>query len=368
MFEDRPVLVFWETTKACLLSCVHCRAEAIKSPLPGELNSEEGYALIDQVAEFGEPYPTIIFTGGDPLMRSDIFELLEHARKRGIKFALSPSVTPLLTRQKLAEIKSAGVSAISISIDGASPATHDGIRRVAGTYERSLEVLDAAVELGLNAQVNTTVMRRNVLELPDIFHTLRSHNVKVWEVFFLIRVGRGVGVDDLDASENESVLNFLYEASHYGVIIRTVEAPSIRRVLRTRADAGEYWNHPLYRALKTRLIELKGRPTQKTTISPRGTLDGDGIIFVGYEGTVYPGGLTPIPLGNIRRQTLAQIYRSHPLLLSIRKRELSGPCGVCEYKHICGGSRARAYASSRDPLGSDPGCVKTNPVGPIEVL
>jgi radical SAM protein len=359
VFDDRPVLVFWETTKACLLSCVHCRAEAIKSPLPGELSREEGYGLIEQVAEFGEPYPTVIFTGGDPLMRGDIFELLDYAKKRGVRFALSPSVTPILTREKLQELKSAGVSAISVSVDGSSPITHDGIRRVAGTYERSIEVIDAAVELGLSVQVNTTVMRDNVLELPEVFHMVRSHRVKVWEVFFLIKVGRGMGVDDLDADENESVLNFLYDASRYGVILRTVEAPSIRRVLKIREEAGDYWNNPLYERLRNRLFELEGQPNQKTTISPRGTLDGDGIIFVGYEGTVYPGGLTPVPLGNIRTQSLKQIYRSHPLLVKIRSRKLRGPCGVCEYTQLCGGSRARAYVSVHDPLGSDPGCVKT---------
>jgi len=358
VFDDRPVLVFWETTKACLLSCVHCRAEAIRSPLPGELSKEEGYGLIDQVAEFGEPYPTIIFTGGDPLMRGDIFELLDYARKRGVRFALSPSVTTLLTREKLEAIKSSGASAISVSVDGSSPTTHDGIRRVAGTYKRSLEVIDEAIGLGLSVQVNTTVMRSNVLELPRIFHMVKTHKVKVWEVFFLIRVGRGMGVEDLGADENESVLNFLYDASRYGVILRTVEAPSIRRVLKIREEAGDYWNHPLYERLRSTLYELEGQPSQKTTISPRGTLDGDGIIFIGYEGTVYPGGLTPIPLGNIRKQSLRQIYRYHPLLLKIRSRELNGLCGVCEYRQICGGSRARAYASGRDPLGSDPGCVK----------
>lgn len=357
MFDDRPVLVFWETTKACMLSCVHCRASAISRPLPGELDTSEGFRLIDQVVGFGEPHPTIIFTGGDPLMRGDIFELLDYARGRGVRFAVSPSVTPLLTSEKLAKLKDSGASAVSVSIDGASPTTHDGIRRVEGTFARSLEVLREGLRLGLNMQVNTTVMRRNVSELPDLFHILVSYGVKVWEVFFLIRVGRGIDVEDLSPEENESVANFLYDASRYGVLVRTVEAPFVRRVARMRELYGEYWGHSLYLQLKAKLERLDGPPRQKSTIALKGTLDGDGIIFVGYEGTVYPGGLTPYPLGNVRRESLVKIYRENPVLRKIRGRVFGGFCGMCEYRDICGGSRARAYASSGDPLASDPGCL-----------
>jgi radical SAM protein len=357
MFEQKPVLVFWETTKACLLSCVHCRAEAISRALPGELSTKEGFSLIDQVSEFGEPTPTLVFTGGDPLMRSDIFDLLYYARDRGVRFAFSPSVTPLLTADSLKAIRDAGASAMSVSLDGATASTHDGVRRVEGTYERSIELIKTALRLGLNVQVNTTVMRRNVLELPDIFHMLRTMGVKVWEVFFLIRVGRGVGEQDLSAEDNESVANFLYDASRYGVILRTVEAPFIRRVAKTRSEVGEYWTHELYFELKERLVQLDGQPTDKSTIAPRGTLDGDGTIFVGYDGTVYPGGLTPYPLGNVRSLSLVEIYRSNHVLTKIRARGLHGACGQCDYRYICGGSRARAYTAAGDPLGSDPGCM-----------
>ncbi len=358
-FRNKPVLVFWETTRACLLSCLHCRASAITKALPGELSTEEGYRLIDSVRSFGKPFPTMIFTGGDPLMRKDLFDLLSYASLSGVSFAVSPAVTTLLTTDALAKLKAAGAASISLSLDGASPEMHDLIRGNAGTFERTIEVISNAIQLRINLQVNTAVMKRNFTDLPEILHLIRELGVKTWELFFLVKVGRGEFLQDLSPEENESVCNFLYEASYYDLTVRCVEAPFIRRVVKQRKESGIYWKNTNYQALHSRLVELEGfpRPESASTLGTSGTLDGDGIIFVSYDGTISPGGLIPVNLGNVRRESLVDLYQRNELLTSIRERKFNGSCGICQFKEICGGSRARAYSSSGDPLSSDPACV-----------
>jgi radical SAM protein len=356
-FARAPILVFWETTRACGLSCLHCRASAIPDPLPGELTPEEGLRLVDQVAEFGSPTPLMVFTGGDPLRRRDLGELLTHARARGIKTAVSPAVTELLTVDVLRHLQDLGASSISLSLDGACDATHDGIRRASGTYQRTVEAIRTALGLGLKLQVNTAVMRPNVGELARIFHLLREWGVPTWEVFFLVKVGRATESLDLRPEEYESVSNFLYDASRYDLVLRTVEGPFVRRVLRLR-EKSAYWDDPLYRSLASELVALEGPPSGPSTLRRRGTLDGDGILFVAHDGTVQPGGLLPISLGNVRSESLTNLYRGSEMLQHIRARNLKGPCGTsCPDRQACGGSRARAYALTSDPLASDPACL-----------
>ncbi|MCL5101616.1 MAG: TIGR04053 family radical SAM/SPASM domain-containing protein [Candidatus Parvarchaeota archaeon] len=357
-FNKKPVLIFWETTRACALSCKHCRASAIHSPLPGELTTEEGFKLINQITEFGERYPLIIFTGGDPLARKDLPELFAYTRKKGIKFAASPAVTSLLTHEKLHEIRDSGVTSISISLDSAFAETHDGIRGIAGTFEKTLDVLRYALAIGLPVQVNTTVMKQNISELPKIFHLIKELGVKTWEVFFLIKTGRGAAVQELSADECESVCNFLYDASRYGLVIRTVEAPFIRRVISMRAKQGKYWTENQYVSLNSELSVLEGEPVSTTTLAPQGTLDGDGIIFISHDGDIFPGGFLPLSLGNIKNDNLVKIYQENKFLKSIRNRDFEGKCGTCEFKAVCGGSRARAYAAFGTPLASDSACIK----------
>jgi AdoMet-dependent heme synthase len=360
-FNDRPILVFWETTRSCSLSCLHCRASAIIEPLPGELITDEGRELIDQVTGFGEPYPTIIFTGGDPLQRRDLYELMDYAAERKIRFAVSPAVTDALTYETLLKIKNAGASSISISLDGASRETHDTIRRKAGTYDRTIERIGDALKLGINVQVNTAIMRQNLHELPQMFSLIRRLGVRTWELFFLIRVGRGSTLEDLTPSEYESVCRFLVRASCYGMTIRTVEAPFVRRVASQMAEKEDGWDDTVFDRLQCDLVEAEGEPTGPSTIRARGTLDGDGIVFVACDGSIYPGGLTPYGLGNMKTSNLSEVYRNNPILGRIRKREVDGYCGTCHYKEVCGGSRARAYSHFGDPLGSDPACVYSKP-------
>lgn len=344
-----------------MLSCIHCRASAITDPLPGELTKEEGLQLIDHVAAFGKPYPTIIFTGGDPLKRRDLFELLEYAANAGAGFAVSPAVTELLTPSALKRIKLAGASSISISLDGACAETHDAIRGLSGTFDKTIEAIRTAVNLGLGLQVNTAIMKQNFNELPQIFHLIKMLKVRVWELFFLVKIGRGIKVDDLTPRENESVNNFLYDASCYGLTVRCVEAPFIRRIAKQRIVRGDYWDDELYRKFRSTLLEFDGEPTSPSTLRLRGTLDGDGVIFVAHDGTIFPGGLLPYSIGNIRKDSLVEAYRENILLRKVRTREMDGYCGVCEFKDVCGGSRARAYAYYGNPLSSDPACILATP-------
>jgi radical SAM protein len=355
-FAERPVLVFWETTRACPLACAHCRASAILNRSDVELSTDEGRTLLRSVTRFGRPFPTVVLTGGDPLMRPDLFELLGEARKLGLHVAVSPAVSERLTPETLARMRELGVAAVSVSLDGAEPATHDAFRGAPGTFARTMESARAGLNVGLRVQVNTTVTRSNVRELPSLLHQIHEAGVRAWEVFFLIGTGRGRDVEAVTAKEAEAVGHFLYDASRYGVLVRPVEAPFLRRILKERSSGGEGPNTELYRYLRGELERHLGPPTRPSSLAPQGTLDGDGILFVGHDGSVYPGGFLPWRLGDARHDDLVDLYRATPLLNRIRAREFRGPCGRCPYREACGGSRARAFAETTDPLGSDPAC------------
>lgn len=362
-FRRRPLLVFWESTRACLLSCRHCRASAIRRPLPGELTHHEAGRLLEAIAEFGKPSPILVVTGGDALMRGDLFALAGRARELGLPLAVAPSVTPLLTAKTAATLRSLGVKVVSISLDGATPAVHDGIRGVEGHFEATLAALRRLRACGFTVQVNTCVMRENVGELPAIAAIVKEAGAAIWEVFFLVRVGRGAGLAELTPEENEDVCHFLVDASRHGFIVRTVEGPFFRRVAAWRADdpldadpQARYSLGPLYGRLAARLGELLGEPLSRSRAQTKGTRDGNGIVFVAHDGEVHPAGFLPLPLGNVKQRSLVEIYRDSPLLVDIRAGRFRGRCGVCEYADLCGGSRARAFAATGDPLGEDPAC------------
>lgn len=355
-YAERPMLVFWETTRACGLACKHCRASATAQALPGELSTAEGQSVVEQVAGFGRPYPILVLTGGDCLLRPDLFDLVEQAQSLGIPVALSPSVTPLLTPEAIGRIAGSGVKAVSISLDGAYPATHDTVRGIPGHFDKTLAAISALVDAGLTVQINTTVMRSNVDELADLAVLLLERGVHIWEVFFLVHVGRGTATGAVTPEEHEQVCHFLYDASHHGFVVRTVEAPFFRRVVTERRAGTAAPNGPVYDALSTRLRELAGEPTGRPRAHTAATRDGKGILFIAHDGEVYPAGFLPLALGNVRDKPLADIYRDDTLLRSIRAAEFTGRCGRCVYADLCGGSRARAFADSGDPLGEDPAC------------
>ncbi len=373
-YDEKPLLVFWETTKACLLKCVHCRAEAITEALPGELSTEEGMRLIEQVASFGKPSPILVFTGGDPLMRGDIWDLLDYAKRLGVRRAIAPSVTPLLTREAVSRLSSL-VQAVSLSLDSPFPEVHDSIRGIEGTWARTVEAAKWFLDEGVRLQFNTTVMRQTVEGLPDMVKLLLDLGVTTWEVFYLVPVGRGERKMDLTPEEWEDVSHFLYEASRYGVRIRTTEGPMFRRVALTRRyyEAKGRLHEldsklgPLYHRLMERLRSLLGEPRGPPLAHTVGTMDGRGVVFISYNGNVYPSGFLPLSAGNVRVKSLVEIYRRSTLFTRLR-RQVKGRCGVCEFKQICGGSRAKAFAYTGDPFAEDPQCPYKPGSLPREVL
>ncbi|MCL4404659.1 TIGR04053 family radical SAM/SPASM domain-containing protein [Candidatus Marsarchaeota archaeon] len=355
-FENKPMLVFWETTKACPLNCVHCRAEAIRNPGPGELDTEEGKNLIDNIAGFGEHSPVLVMTGGDPLSRADIYELIGYAKSKGVNVAVSPAVSENLNEKAIGRLKQLGVHSISISLDSANGDVHDSIRQVEGTYNRTLEAIRMAESAGIDVQVNSVVMKDTVEGLPELLSLVKGLGIRTWEVFFIIPIGRGNMGQDMEPQEYEDVCNFLYDASRYGIVIRSVEGPFIRRVAAQRKDGIQHTSK-LYDILHDKLLARMGKPEGQSSIGSRGTLDGDGIVFVSSSGDIYPGGFLPIRLGNARKDSLAKVYRENELLNSIRQRALAGKCGICAYSSACGGSRARAYSRFGDPLAPDTACI-----------
>lgn len=331
-FDRAPVTVAWEITRACPLRCVHCRAEAQPRRHPGELSTEEGLDLISDAAAMGTA--VMVITGGDPLARSDVFDLLAATREAGMHAGFSPSVTPRLTPQRLARAVEAGAGTIHVSLDGADPDTHDGFRGVRGAHRRTIAVMEAAVELGVRVQVGTTVCRRTVGELPRLADCLPA-GISLWSLFFLVPTGRAVEGDLLSAEEHEQVLRWLADVE-LPFRVRTIAAPAFARVL-----------------------AQSGRP-----VVPSVT-DGNGICFVSHTGDVCPSGFLQEPVGNVRRAPLSHWYRHAPLFVSLRdKSRLRGRCGRCEFRAVCGGSRARAWALTGDPLAEDPTCPYV-PGGPV---
>jgi radical SAM protein len=361
--DRRPILVFWETTRACGLACLQCRACAISEPLPGELSTAQAKRFVDSLAGFGMPRPVLVATGGDVLMRHDLDEMVARARALKVPVALAPSVTPLLTRERIDGLHRAGVKVVSISLDGASPATHDAVRGVEGHFVETVAAVRRLRAAGLTVQVNTVVMHDNVEELPQIARIVRETGASIWEVFFLIRVGRGLALGELSPAENEDVCHFLLDASRYGFVVRTVEAPFFRRIVAVRKDepAGTdahatYGLGPLYERLASGLRAELGAPASPPKAQTKGTRDGRGIVFIAHDGEITPSGFLPLSLGNVVRDDIVDVYREHPTLLRIRAAEFGGRCGRCAYRELCGGSRARAYAATGDALAEDPAC------------
>ena len=346
-FEDRPLLVIWEMTQACDLRCVHCRASAQPQRHPLELSSAEAFNLIDQVAAMR--VPLFALTGGDPLERPDLYAIVKYAHRRLVRTSLTPSATPLLTRDAVFQLKESGLMRLALSLDGSKAELHDGFRGVRGSYRRTLDAVGWSHEAGLPVQVNTTVTRRNFHDLDNMVELLlTSLNVVLWSVFFLVPTGRGQVADLLSPEEHETVFAKLYKASKcVRFHIKTTEGQHYRRyVLQQRANDPQ---------AKMGIADLIAH-------APKGVNDGKGFVFISHTGEVYPSGFLPLSAGNIIRKPLADIYRKSTLFVSLRDRsKLKGKCGRCEFNDVCGGSRARAFALTGDPLAEEPCCAYIPP-------
>ena len=367
-FNQRPFTVVWETTRACDLACIHCRAEARSLRDPGELNFAEAQGLIENIKAFGSPYPIFVLTGGDPAKRADIFDLIKYARSEGLRVAMTPSATPLVSRETVRRFAEAGLIRLAVSLDGKDAAAHDGFRGVQGSFERTLNILDWCREFGLESQIHTTVTRHVLADLPAIAAMIAERGIKLWALFLLIAVGRAARPEirrlNINAREIESLFPWLYYLSKsvpFDVTPR--EGYHYRRVLLQRRAA------ELAMPVEQLLAEAQDRSWTPSEVAPNGKAtkilraplgvnDGRGVVFISHKGDVQPSGFLNLVGGNIRNQSLAEIYQDSPVFRRVRDfTTLKGKCGVCEFKSICGGSRSRAYAITGDPMRSDPYCV-----------
>jgi radical SAM protein len=346
-FNHAPFLVIWEVTRACALACVHCRADAIPRRDPRELTTEQGFRLIDQVRAFGPRPPLFVLTGGDPMRRPDLAELVRYAAAAGLTVALTPSGTAAATPARLAALKAAGLSRVAVSLDGPTPETHDAFRRVRGSYGWTMRIIDATIELGLPLQINSTISRMTLPHLPQMVRRVSELPLTLWALFFLIQTGRGASVEQITAAECERVLNDLYDlslTSPFG--IKTTEAPHYQRVL---------WQRDRERRAQGASDAAPERRRQLR--APRGVGDGNGFVFVDHVGAVCPSGFLPLPCGNVQTDSLVEIYRTHPLFVDLRDPDaLTGKCGRCAFRAMCGGSRSRAFAATGSAFASDPLC------------
>lgn len=344
VFAKAPRNVYWETTIACQLACQHCRAEAISCRDPDELTTEEGYRLIDSVKSLGS---LLVLTGGDPLERADLLDLVRYARSIHVPVAVTPSTTPTLKRETVASLRELGITALGVSLDGPTAEVHDQFRGVPGTFQHSMNALGWAREFGTPVQINTTVTswtRPHLQMLYDLLATSAAPPVRRWSLFLLIPTGRGASLGALSGAEVDDLFDWAYRISKDSPFhVSTVEAPHYRR----------HW-------IEQRLAEHVPAETilQQGGRQGFGVRDGNGVIFVARNGNVYPAGFLPHPLlGNVRHTPLEDIYRHSPALADLRDMDrLTGKCGRCQYRWLCGGSRARAWAKTGDLLGDDPAC------------
>jgi radical SAM protein len=339
-FDIRPLLVIWEMTQACDLKCAHCRANSRPNRHALELSTAEAFHLIDEIAEMR--VPLFVLTGGDPLKRPDLIPIVEYACRRRVRTSLTPSATPLLTRDTIFRLKESGLMRLALSLDASTAEMHDGFRGVPGSYQQTLNAVQWCHEAELPVQVNTTVSRYNLSDLDNMIELLRSVRVVLWSVFFLVPTGRAQFSQMLSPEEHELVFARLYTASkRVKFHIKTTEGQHYRRyVLQQKAKAAE-------------------SRTQEELIAhaPKGVNDGKGFMFVSHTGEVYPSGFLPLSAGNVLWEPLPEIYRNSPLFLALRDgSQLKGKCGRCGFKDVCGGSRARAYAVNHDPLAEEPCC------------
>ncbi|WP_372479405.1 radical SAM protein [Halomicrobium sp. HM KBTZ05] len=336
--EERPLVLIWELTQACGLTCKHCRADAQPERHPDELTTAEGKRLLDQAADFGDGQ-LVVLSGGDPLVRDDVTELVAYGTQQGLGMTLTPSGTESLTPERIESLQDAGLRRMALSLDGGDADSHDAFRGESGSFEATLAAAEAARETGLPLQINTTVCAETVDQLPAIRELVADLGAVMWSVFFLVPVGRGRVLTQISPDRAERVMEWLHEVSEaepFG--LKTTEAPHYRRVTIDRerdGDSGE--NDGLQRRTGIRA--------------------GQGFAFVSHTGEMYPSGFLPESAGNVRSESVVDLYRDSALFQRLRDDSaLEGKCGACPYRGVCGGSRSRAYAATGDPMGSDPLC------------
>lgn len=369
-FSKAPFTVIWEVTRACALACKHCRAEAQPLRHPQELTTEEGYRLIDQIKSFGDPI--FVITGGDPMMRKDLPDLIRYAVAKGLRTSLTPSGTKLVTKERLQKVKEAGVLRLALSLDGSTAEIHDAFRKIPGTFDRTMEIIRDIRDLDMSFQINTTVSRYSVDDLPRMMELVKESGAVQWSLFFLVPTGRGNAEDMVTPEQHERVFNWLYDLSRKEPFdIKSTAAQMYRRVVIQREREAMAAASALPKAAGAEgLSRLPGQHEIPVTVAGagfqykdglnrpvKGVNDGNGFLFISHTGEIMPSGFLPIAAGNIRQDSLVDVYRNAPLFKELRDPDLlKGKCGRCEFKIVCGGQRGRAYALTGDYLETDPAC------------
>lgn len=356
--NTKPFIVIWEVTRACSLVCKHCRADAQHEPNPKQLTTEQGFALLENLASYDKPRPLIVLTGGDPFERGDLEQLVAYGTGLGLNVSLSPSVTPKLTVERITDLREAGAKAMSMSLDGATAATHDAFRGFPGTFEQTLAMAPEINKLGYRLQINSTLTRSNIHEAPALLKQVMDMGAKMWYVFFLVPTGRGAALNCLDPQEREDVLHWLADISTR-IAIKTTEAPQYRRVVIQNKQGVSFTGGELYQRLTEETTKLLGaQPTNpRPPRAPMAVNSGSGFAFIDHIGDVYPNGFLPLHCGNVTETDFHTIYSNSPVFQALRDPDnWHGKCSVCEFHSVCGGSRSTAYAVTGDYRASDPTC------------
>lgn len=350
-FNQAPFVIAWEVTHACAFACVHCRADAQRKRHPDELTTEEAYRLIDRMADFG--HPILIFTGGDPMMRPDLVDLIRYATEQGLRCSLTPTATGMPTLERLKAVKEAGIRRIALSLDSSDPGIHDEFRKVKGSWDRTMKILHNAQEAGLSVQVNTTVTTFNVDTLPEMVPFIEEVSAVQWSVFFMVPTGRAEVKWMISPEKHEEVFHWLYDLSKTAPFdIKGTAAPMYRRVAiqRRKEEVGRD-QQVTFQGAGFQYDDGLNRPT-------RGVNDGNGFLFISHLGEIMPSGFLPVSAGNVKEDDVVDVYRSHTVFRELRDLDLlKGRCGICEFKDVCGGQRGRAYGVTGDYLETDPACV-----------
>jgi radical SAM protein len=363
-FEQAPFLVIWETTQGCDLACRHCRASAQPERDPHELTTEEGKQLLAETKAMGTP--VFILTGGDPLKRPDLYELIRAGKDVGLRMGTIPAATATLQRGVVSRLKDSGLDQMAVSLDFPRADLHDAFRGVPGAFAKTMEAIGWAHEVQLPLQINTTICGRSAPYFWKMAEFVKTLGIVFWEVFFLVPTGRGKDLGGLTAEQCEHLFAILYRVQKESdFIVKVTEAPHYRRYVAER-EAEE--SGPGSRtaghggAMPQQLLRSEG-PGHTVGLAPRGVNAGNGFAFVSHTGDVYPSGFLPVLAGNVRTQPLREIYRSSPIFRALRDPDrLLGRCGRCEYRTICGGSRSRAFALTDSYFATDPWCAYHPPV------
>lgn len=347
--EDILRLVFFETTAGCNLECIHCRRlDVSREMIKDDLSTDEAVNLIDQITEISKLI--LVFSGGEPLIRPDIFNLMKTANNKGLKVALATNGI-LVTEEIAKKIVDCGVERTSISLDGADSDTHNHFRKIENSFEKAIEGLHNLSKFGMSIQINITVAKHNAHQLKDMFDLATKLNADALHLFMLVPVGCGVEISDaemLSPQEYEDVLNNFYEfSSQYSLITKATCSPHFFRI-KLQRKAQE----------RKEGIIHDNKPQISLHSETRGCLAGSSVLFVSHKGQVFPCGYLPVEVGNIRQTRLKEIWEKSKVFSDLRMPDaLKGKCGICEYRKVCMGCRARAFFATGDYMDEEPYCV-----------